>query len=77
MSTNQSNSNSNGPQVPTWVKYIGLSFQLFAIIGGGMALGWWLQQQSNLKFPIWLLGCSFAAVAIAFYSLWKSMQQDR
>jgi hypothetical protein len=56
---------------------MGLSFQLFAIIGGGTALGWWLQQQSNLKFPIWLLSCSFAAVAIAFYSLWKSMQQDR
>ena len=77
MTKNLSKGNSKGPQIPTWVKYIGLSFQLFAIISGVTALGWWLQQQSNLKFPIWLLLCSFAGVVIAFYSLWKSMQQDR
>jgi hypothetical protein len=64
------------PQSPTWVKYMGLSFQLCAIIGGGTALGWWLQQQSEMKFPVWLLLCSFASVGLAFYSLWKSMQQD-
>jgi hypothetical protein len=62
---------------PTWAKYMGLSFQLFATIGGGTALGWWIQQQSSLKFPFWILLCSFAAVPIAFYSLWKSMQQDK
>jgi hypothetical protein len=56
---------------------MGLSFQLFAIIGGGTALGWWIQQRSGMKFPVWLLLCSFTAVAIAFYSLWKSMQQDK
>ena len=77
MSTNQSNSNSKGPQVPTWVKYMGLSFQLFALIGGGTALGWWLQQQSSQKIPYWLLICSFTSVAIAFYFLWKSMQDDK
>lgn len=77
MIPNQSNPNPKGPQVPTWVKYMGLSFQLFAIIGGGTALGWWLQQQTGQKFPIWLLLCSFTSVAIAFYSLWKSMQQER
>jgi hypothetical protein len=62
---------------PTWAKYMGLSFQLFATIGGGTALGWWIQQQSSLKFPLWLLLCCFASVAIAFFSLWKSMQQDK
>ncbi|MCM0060247.1 MAG: AtpZ/AtpI family protein [Algoriphagus sp.] len=77
MTSNQSNPNSKNPQGSPWVKYMGLSFQLFAIIGGGTALGWWLQQQSGQKFPIWLLLCSFTSVAIAFYSLWKSMQQDR
>jgi hypothetical protein len=55
---------------------MGLSFQLCAIIGAGTALGWWLQQQSEMKFPLWLLLCSFASVGLAFYSLWKSMQQD-
>lgn len=56
---------------------MGLSFQLFAMIGGGTVLGWWIQQQSSLKFPFWILLCSFAAVPIAFYSLWKSIQQDK
>lgn len=77
MASNQSNPNSKKPQGPTWVNYMGLSFQLFAIIGGGTALGWWIQQRSGMKFPVWLLLCSFTAVAIAFYSLWKSMQQDK
>jgi hypothetical protein len=77
MTSNQSDTNSKGPQQPTWVKYMGLSFQLFATIGGGTALGWWIQQQSTLKFPFWILLCSLAAVPIAFYSLWKSMQQDK
>jgi hypothetical protein len=77
MTLNQANSNSKRPQNSTWVKYLGLSFQLFALIGGGTALGWWLQQLSGQKFPIWLLLCSFTAVAIAFYSLWKSIQQDK
>jgi hypothetical protein len=56
---------------------MGLSFQLFATIGGGTALGWWIQQQSGMKFPFWILLCSLSAVPIAFYSLWKSMQQDK
>jgi hypothetical protein len=56
---------------------MGLSFQLFALIGGGTALGWWLQQQSSQKIPYWLLICSFTSVAIAFYFLWKSMQHDK
>ncbi len=75
--SNQYNPNSNRPQgPPTWVKYMGLSFQLFAIIGGGTALGWWIQQQSGMKFPLWLLLCTFSAVALAFYSLWRSMRQE-
>ncbi|MCM0059801.1 MAG: AtpZ/AtpI family protein [Algoriphagus sp.] len=77
MIPHQSKPKSRNPQVPTWVNYMGLSFQLFAIIGGGTALGWWIQQQSGQKFPIWLLLCSFTSVAIAFYALWKSLQQDR
>jgi hypothetical protein len=76
MAVNPSQKPSQDPQVPTWVKYMGLSFQLCAIIGGGTALGWWLQQQSAMKFPLWLLLCSFASVGLAFYFLWKSMQQD-
>ena len=39
--TNSSKSKPDGP--PTWAKYMGLSFQLFAVIGAGTALGWWVQ----------------------------------
>lgn len=63
-------------ETPVYVKYIGLSFQLFAIIGGGTWLGWWFQQKSDLKFPVWLLLFSFLSVGVAFYQLWLSMKRD-
>ncbi len=62
---------------PVYVKYIGLAFQLFAVIGGGTWLGWWIQQRSDMKFPLWILLFCFASTALAFYQLFKSMQQDR
>jgi len=61
---------------PVYVKYIGLSFQLFGIIGAGTWFGWWVQQKSEMKFPVWLLLFSFLSVAIAFYQLWMSANQD-
>ena len=64
-------------ETPVYVKYIGLSFQLFAIIGGGTWLGWWIQQKSEMKFPLWILVGCFASIALAFYQLVKSMQQDK
>ncbi|EIM75050.1 hypothetical protein A3SI_14474 [Nitritalea halalkaliphila LW7] len=48
-------SSKSDKQVPAYVKYIGLSFQLFGIIGGGTGLGWYLQQRSSMQFPLWLL----------------------
>lgn len=77
MSSPESQKSSKPPEYPTWVKYIGLSFQLFAVIGGGTALGWWVQGKSEMKFPVWLLVFCFASIVLAFYQLWKSMQQDR
>ena len=65
---------SSGP--PVYVKYIGLSFQLFGIIGGGTWLGWWIQQKSAMKFPLWLLLFSFLSVFVAFYQLWLSIKRD-
>jgi hypothetical protein len=66
---NKGNTNS-------YVKYIGLSFQLFGIIGGGTYLGWWIQQKSDMKFPVWLLLFCSISIMIAFYQLWMSMKQD-
>jgi hypothetical protein len=62
---------------PVYVKYIGLSFQLFGIIGAGTWLGWWIQQKSNLKFPVWILVGCFASIALAFYQLIKSVERDK
>ncbi|GAA0877720.1 hypothetical protein GCM10009119_06880 [Algoriphagus jejuensis] len=65
----------DGP--PVYVKYIGLSFQLFGIIGAGTYMGYWLQQRSDMKFPLWILLFCFLSVFVAFYQLWLSMKRDR
>lgn len=62
---------------PVYVKYIGLSFQLFGIIGAGTYFGWWLQQRSEMKFPVWILVFCFFSVFVAFYQLWVQMKQDK
>ncbi len=62
---------------PGYIKYIGLSFQLFGVIGGGTWLGWWVQQQSEMKFPVWLLLFCFMSIGIAFYQLWQTMKRDK
>jgi hypothetical protein len=80
MNSDQKDSKSNKDKspgnYPTFVKYIGLSFQLFAIIGGGTWLGWWIQQRSDMEFPVWILFFSFLSVFIAFYQLWLSIKRD-
>ncbi|MFC5627105.1 AtpZ/AtpI family protein [Algoriphagus winogradskyi] len=68
---------NEGNNTPVYVKYIGLSFQLFGVIGGGTWLGWWLQQKSDMKFPLWLLLFCFASIGIAFYQLWNSIRSDK
>jgi hypothetical protein len=51
--------------------------QLFAIIAGGTVLGWWIDQKTEMKFPLWLLIFCFLSVFIAFYHLWISVKNDR
>jgi 4-hydroxybenzoate polyprenyltransferase len=68
---------SSQPDNPhTYLKYIGLSFQLFTIIGLGTWLGWYIQQKSQMVFPIWLLLFCFLSVGIAFYQLFVSLKND-
>ncbi|WP_373494225.1 AtpZ/AtpI family protein [Aquiflexum sp.] len=64
------------PQTNTYLKYIGLSFQLFAIIGLGTWFGWFVQQKSQMRFPVWLLLFCFLSIVIAFYQLFISMKND-
>jgi hypothetical protein len=70
------NSDRKPTATPTYIKYIGLSFQLFGVIGTGTWFGWWVQQKSQMKFPVWFLLVSFLSVGIAFHQLWMSAQQD-
>ncbi|AGA76892.1 AtpZ/AtpI family protein [Echinicola vietnamensis] len=62
-------------EYPEYVKYIGLAFQMCAIIGLGTWLGWIIQESSQMKFPVWLLLCCFVSIGIAFYSLFVSMKK--
>ena len=61
---------------PAFLKYIGLSFQLFVTIGLGTYVGWWVQRQSAMKFPLWLVLFCFFSVFVAFYHLWTSIKRD-
>jgi F0F1-type ATP synthase assembly protein I len=62
---------------PSYLRYLGLSMQLFVIIGGGTGLGWWIDQQTEMKFPLWLFIFCFLAVFVGFYHLWISVKNDR
>ncbi|AMQ55025.1 AtpZ/AtpI family protein [Algoriphagus sanaruensis] len=77
MANSQENKSKSKEEYPTWVKYMGLSFQLFTVIGLGTLLGWWVQQKSAMKFPVWILVFCFASVILAFYQLWKTMSRDQ
>ncbi|MBD8488322.1 AtpZ/AtpI family protein [Echinicola sp. CAU 1574] len=67
---------SSQDNYPEYVKYIGLAFQMCAIIGLGTWLGWIVQDRSQMKFPVWLLLFCFVSIVVAFYSLFKSMKKD-
>ncbi|MBW3467753.1 hypothetical protein EGN73_07970 [Arthrospiribacter ruber] len=47
-----------------------------AVIGLGTYLGWYVQQQSQMKFPLWLLLFSFLSVLASFYHLYSMMKKD-
>lgn len=66
---------SNNNQ-PVYVKYFGLAFQMFAIIGLGTWAGLAIQEKSQMKFPVWLLLFLFSSIFIAFFQLFRSLKQD-
>ncbi|WP_194976181.1 AtpZ/AtpI family protein [Aquiflexum lacus] len=72
----KSNPKNKLPHSNTYLKYIGLSFQLFTIIGLGTWFGWYVQQKSQMRFPVWLLLFCFLSILIAFYQLFISMKND-
>jgi hypothetical protein len=77
MEVNQDKKKNVEGGTPVYVKYVGLAFQLFGIIAAGTYLGYWLDQRSGIKFPVWILVCCFVSVFVAFYQLWMQMKQDK
>jgi uncharacterized membrane protein YfcA len=49
---------------------------MFVVIGMGTAFGYYLQQKSQMKFPVWLLLFCFLSIILAFYQLYISMKND-
>ncbi|WP_026235505.1 AtpZ/AtpI family protein [Echinicola pacifica] len=66
---------SSPTEYPEYIKYIGLAFQMFAIIGGGTYLGYIIQERSEMKFPVWLLLFCLVSIVIAFYSIFVSLKK--
>jgi len=73
---NNPKKNSSPNSVPTYVKYIGLAFQMFGVIGLGIFVGLKIQQRSQMKFPVWLLLFVFGSIGVAFYQLWVLLKAD-
>jgi len=63
-------------KAPSYVKYIGLAFQMFGVIGLGVWAGLEVQKRSGMKFPLWLLLFVFFSIAVAFYQLYLLIKAD-
>lgn len=61
---------------PSYVKYIGLAFQMCAVIGLGTWAGLEIQKKSEMTFPVWVLLFCFLSIFLAFYQLYRSIKQD-
>lgn len=61
---------------PVYVKYIGLAFQMFAIIGLGTWAGLEVQERSQMNFPVWLLLFIFVSIFLSFFQLFRSLKED-
>jgi F0F1-type ATP synthase assembly protein I len=55
-----------------FIRYSNLAFEMFAIIGAGTWLGWFIDNWLELKFPVFILICMTCAVIGAiFYAIRK------
>jgi hypothetical protein len=68
--------NLSPDNAPSYVKYIGLAFQMCAIIGLGTWAGLEIQKTSQMNFPVWTLFFCFFSVFVSFYQLFRSLKQD-
>ncbi len=57
------------------MKYTGLVFKMAVIIGGGAFLGQFLDEKQNNQTPIWTIGLSLLAIAIALWQVIKDVSK--
>jgi hypothetical protein len=63
-------------KTPDYIRFIGVAFQMMAIIALGTWIGYYFDQKNSLNFPVWLLSGCLISIAVAFYQLFKSLPKD-
>jgi F0F1-type ATP synthase assembly protein I len=64
-------------KTPDYIKFVGLAFQMMAIIALGTWIGYYFDQQNDWVFPVWLLTGCLISIVLAFYQLFKSLPKDK
>jgi len=74
MATDKESSSDN--KTPDYVRFMGVAFQMMAIIALGTWAGYYFDQKNSRNFPVWLLTGCLLSTAVAFYQLFKSLPKD-
>jgi hypothetical protein len=64
-------------QANAYLRYSGLGFQMAALIGLGSWGGWWLDQRTGWKFPLFALLGSLGGITVALLLLFKETRRGR
>ena len=65
------------PFDPGYLQYTSIAYQLVAIILAGIVAGYLLDKWVATTFPVFKLICSFGAVIVALYFLFKRLMKKR
>lgn len=54
-----------------YLRYSGLGFQMAALIGIGTWGGWWIDQRTGWKFPLFTIVGALGCIAVSLLLLFK------
>ncbi|WP_432803726.1 AtpZ/AtpI family protein [Chitinophaga horti] len=54
-----------------YLRYIGLGFQLIALIGLALFVGYKIDQWANMRFPLFMIVLSLLAIALLLWRIVK------
>lgn len=66
----------SGNKTPDYIRFVGVAFQMMAIIALGTWIGFYFDQKNAWNFPVWLLTGCLLSICVAFYQLFKSLPKD-